>query len=72
MGLVYHDIEKIKVDTTSADKACLSVFTLWLEGKTRRLVSWEALVECLEDADLSSLADNIRSVWGRQAIVDNN
>ena len=63
MGLQHHDIAKIKLDTKGADKACLTVFTLWLEGKTPKPVSWEQLLECLRDADLSTLADEITSVW---------
>ena len=62
MGLKHHDIEKIKLDSRSVDKACLTIFTLWVEGKTPKPASWEQLVECLMDADLSSLADAIKSV----------
>lgn len=64
MGLKYHDIEKIKLDTNNADKASLTIFSLWLEGKTPKPASWEQLMECLRDAGLSSLADNIASIRG--------
>ena len=62
MGLNYPDIEKIKLDTNGAKKACLCVFVSWLEGNTPRPISWEQLLECLQDADLSNLAEKIRHV----------
>ena len=63
MGLNYPDTEKIKLDTNGAEKACLSVFILWLEGNTPTPISWERLLECLKDADLSSLAEKIGHVY---------
>lgn len=62
MGLNYPDTEKIKLDTNGAEKACLSVFILWLEGKTPKPISWDQLLECLQDADLSSLVEKIKLV----------
>ena len=62
MGLNYPDTEKIKLDTNGAEKACLSVFILWLEGNTSKRLSWEQLLECLQDANLSSLAEKIRRI----------
>ena len=46
MGLNYPDTEKIKLDTNGAEKACLSVFILWLEGKTPKPISWEGNTAC--------------------------
>ena len=62
MGLNYPDTEKIKLDTDGAEKACLSMFISWLEGNTPTPVSWEQLLECLQDADLSYLAEKIKRV----------
>ena len=62
MGLNYPDTEKIKLDTNGAEKACLNVFILWLGRNTPKPISWEQLLECLQDCSLTSLAEKIRRV----------
>ena len=62
-------IQKIHRDTNGVDEACRSVFVSWLEGKTPTVVSWDALVECLEKAELSALANDIRCVRNMQAVA---
>ena len=68
MGLELN-IQKICRDTNSVDEACRSVFMSWLEGNTSTTVSWDALLECLEKAELSALANDIRCVRNVQAVA---
>ena len=62
MGLNYPDTQKIKLVTNGAEKACLSLFILWLEGNTPKPISWDQLFQCLRDADLLSLVEKIKRV----------
>ena len=40
--------------------ACRKTLQLWLEGQGRRPVTWRTLLDALEDADITPLADDLR------------
>ena len=42
------------------EAACLTMLQRWLDGEGRQPVTWETLVECLEDIGHCTLASNLR------------
>ena len=53
------------------EAACLTILQKWLDGEGRQPVTWETLVECLEDIRHGTLASDLRGpgvivvVWER-------
>ena len=43
--------------------ACSTMLIEWLEGKGRHPTTWETLIEALEEADLSELANDLKDVF---------
>ena len=41
-------------------RACKKMLQLWLEGQGRTPVTWRTLLDALEDADMTALADDLR------------
>lgn len=40
------------------------MFSDWLEGKGRQPTTWETLIEALEEANLSELANDLKETLG--------
>ena len=40
----------------------VEILEQWLQGRGRRPVTWQTLIECLRDTDLNVLADNMESI----------
>ena len=59
-----HDISRIREDCHyQTTKACQTVFIEWLEGKGRTPITWNTVIEALEEADLSKLARELKIVF---------
>ena len=65
--LLLEDKKGIIVDSIAKSKHYITVditveiLKKWLHGKGRKPVTWQTLVQCLQDTDLNVLADNIES-----------
>ena len=42
-----------------SDQACRSMFTRWLDGEGRKPITWGTLIDALNEADLSSVAQEL-------------
>ena len=42
------------------EKCCLAMFRYWLEGNGKQPVSWNTLIEILEDGDFRNLAHEVK------------
>ena len=55
-----HMIETIRKDCPQqAESACQSMLTKWLNGEGRQPISWRTLITVLNEADLSSVAQDL-------------
>ena len=61
-GYEIKSIEKDKHFQTG--DACSTMFSDWLEGKGRQPTTWETLIEALEEANLSELANDLKETLG--------
>ena len=53
--------ESIEMSTHSrADKACQKMFTKWIGGSYRTPVTWQTVLEALNDCDLGLFADEVK------------
>ena len=68
-GNIVAGIEKMK----HGDPGDITVQILqqWLQGKGRKPVTWQTLVECLEDTNMHVAADYIKATFGRSNVTDN-
>ena len=59
----FDDISRIKRDVhyQSID-ACQTVFTEWLQGNGRKPTTWSTVIKVLEEAELSELAADLKTV----------
>ena len=48
----------------------VEILRLWLQGKGKKPVTWQTLVECLEDTKLHVAADYIKATYGRSNVTD--
>ena len=39
----------------------VEILRQWLQGKGRKPVTWQTLVKCLQDTDLTTLADDMKN-----------
>ena len=64
LGFRHYVIETVKRDYKSdARGACRRMFLMWIEHKEENLigpVTWATLIQCLEDAEFSSLAEALK------------
>ena len=59
-----HDIEVINIDNRYQPfSACISMFSLWLEGYGRKPVTWRTLIIVLKEANLSILAEELEKMF---------
>ena len=64
MGFPAHVIGTIRRNNLrDAKGATLQILTLWLEGKSSVPVSWESLVDCLYQADFSTVSLDIQEMF---------
>ena len=64
MGFPAHVISTIwRNNIRDAKGATLQILTLWLEGKSSVPVSWESLVDCLYQADFSTVSLDIQEMF---------
>ena len=57
----HHVIDIITKDCPQqAELACQSVLTRWLNGEGRQPISWMTLITVLDEADLSSIAEDLK------------
>ena len=58
-----HEIRSISQDNplNSVD-ACRETFTQWLEGKGRTPITWETIIEALEEADFSEVTKELKEI----------
>ena len=64
MGFPAHVIGTIRRNNIrDAKGATLQILTLWLEGKSSVPVSWESLVDCLYQADFSTVSLDIQEMF---------
>ena len=62
LGFSSAQIQNIRSDYPGrSEDACREVFIKWLEGTAEDScpLTWDALIECLKDAKLGDLAENI-------------
>ena len=50
----------------------VEILRQWLQGKGRKPVTWQTLVECLEDTKLHVAADYIKATFGRSNVTGNS
>ena len=49
----------------------VQILRQWLQGKGRKPVTWQTLVECLQSTKLHVAADHIKATFGRINVTDN-
>ena len=53
--------------------ACCSMFSRWLQGNGRKPITWRTLIVALEEANLSSIAQDLRNVFSASfSVVGSN
>ena len=68
-GNIVAGIEKMK----HGDPGDITVQILqqWLQGKGRKPVTWQTLVECLQSTNLCVVADYVKATFGGSNVTDN-
>ena len=65
-----HDISRIERDhKESVVRACQAMFSEWLEGKSRKPITWNTLIKALKEAEYSELASEVETVLGRSTYI---
>ena len=49
----------------------IEILRLWLQGKGRKPVTWQTLVECLQSTNLCVVADYVKATFGGSNVTDN-
>ena len=58
-----HDISRIERDhKESVVRACQAMFSEWLAGKARKPITWNTLIEALQEAYYSKLASQVEII----------
>ncbi len=60
----YDVIKSIKKEYTGEDR-CKEMFRHWLDGEACMPLTWGRLIQALEDLELSTLVENLRSALGK-------
>ena len=68
-GNIVAGIERKKRDDPG--DITIEILRQWLQGKGKKPVTWQTLVECLEDTNLHVAADHIKATYGRSNVTDN-
>ena len=57
-----YDILRIGKDERLAEDACRTVFIEWLEGKGRSPITWDTVLQALNEAEQGELANDLEEV----------
>ena len=56
------DIDSVRMNTHhQVENACLEILRRWLDGGGRKPVTWSTFIECLDDIQLGTLAEELTS-----------
>ena len=59
-----HEIKCIERDNHLSVNACCAMFSEWLEGKGRKPINWNTVINALDEANLGETALDLKHVLG--------